>query len=363
MTTAPHLLITTDAVGGVWSYSVELAAGFARRGIRVTVVTLGPRPTAAQCAALHADLVQTDLPLDWTASSRAALDAAAAALAAAAHHAGADSVHLHTPALIGHAAWPCPVVAVAHSCVATWWRAVRGGALPADLAWRADAMAAGLARADAVVAPSRSFARMLLDAYPAVPRLHVVHNGRTPLAGRRTKAAAPPVFTAGRLWDEAKGAATLDVTARTLGTAIRAAGPVIGPNGAAFAAGTLRLLGPLDSAAMASEFAAAAAFASAACYEPFGLAVLEAAQAGLPLVLSDIATHRELWDGAARFVPCGDAAGFCLALREVLDDASLAETLAQAARARAADFSADATASRTLAIHAAIARGEWATAA
>ncbi len=240
--------------------------------------------------------------------------------------------------------------------------------MPADLAWRADAMAAGLARADAVVAPSRSFARMLLDAYPAVPRLHVVHNGRTPLACRRTPAAAPPtaaphVFTAGRLWDEAKGAGTLDVTARTLGAAIRAAGPVIGPNGAAFAGRALRLLGPLESAAMAGEFAAAAAFASAACYEPFGLAVLEAAQAGLPLVLSDIATHRELWDGAARFVPCGDAAGFCLALREVLDDASLAETLGQAARARAADLSADATASRTLAIHAAIARRGWATAA
>jgi hypothetical protein len=35
--------------------------------------------------------------------------------------------------------------------------------------------------------------------------------------------------------------------------------------------------------------------------EPFGLAVLEAAQAGCPLVLSDLPGFRELWDGAALF--------------------------------------------------------------
>ncbi len=48
-------------------------------------------------------------------------------------------------------------------------------------------------------------------------------------------------------------------------------------------------------------------FVSTSLYEPFGLAVLEAAQAGCPLVLSDIATFRELWDGAAIFFPPGDA--------------------------------------------------------
>jgi glycosyltransferase involved in cell wall biosynthesis len=37
-------------------------------------------------------------------------------------------------------------------------------------------------------------------------------------------------------------------------------------------------------------------------YEPFGLSVLEAAQAGCALVLSDIPTFRELWDGAAIFI-------------------------------------------------------------
>ncbi len=60
---------------------------------------------------------------------------------------------------------------------------------------------------------------------------------------------------------------------------------------------------------MATAYAAATVFASMARYEPFGLAVLEAAQAGMRLVLSDIPTFRELWDGAAIFV--GDEAGTC----------------------------------------------------
>ena len=60
--------------------------------------------------------------------------------------------------------------------------------------------------------------------------------------------------------------------------------------------------------------AARPVFVSAALYEPFGLAVLEAAQAGCALVLSDIPTFRELWDGAALFVAADDAAGFAAAL-------------------------------------------------
>ncbi len=107
---------------------------------------------------------------------------------------------------------------------------------------------------------------------------------------------------------------------------------------------------------MAHEFAAAAVFASAARYEPFGLAVLEAAQAGVPLVLSDIPTLRELWSGAAQFVACGDAAGFAVALRAVLRDPALAAALGRAARQRAGSYGADAMVEATLATHDALLR-------
>jgi glycosyltransferase involved in cell wall biosynthesis len=64
----------------------------------------------------------------------------------------------------------------------------------------------------------------------------------------------------------------------------------------------------------------AAIFASPALYEPFGLSVLEAAAAGCALVLSDIATFRELWSGAARFFEPGDSQALHRILAELCAD-------------------------------------------
>ena len=64
-------------------------------------------------------------------------------------------------------------------------------------------------------------------------------------------------------------------------------------------------------------------FVSSARYEPFGLAVLEAAAAGCALVLSDIPTFRELWDGAATFVACDDDLALAQAIERIVDDVML----------------------------------------
>ena len=51
---APHVLMSADAVGGVWQYSLDLAAGLVRRGLAVTVAVLGPAPSEARIAAAEA---------------------------------------------------------------------------------------------------------------------------------------------------------------------------------------------------------------------------------------------------------------------------------------------------------------------
>ena len=123
----PRLLVTTDAVGGVWRYAVDLAGGLADRGIETVLAVMGPPADAAQREEAEAvrglRLVQTGLPLDWTADSPAALANASAKLAALAALTGVSAAHLHAPALVGDQPWSVPVVAVAHSCVGTWWRA------------------------------------------------------------------------------------------------------------------------------------------------------------------------------------------------------------------------------------------------
>lgn len=95
------------------------------------------------------------------------------------------------------------------------------------------------------------------------------------------------------------------------------------------------LLGPLPAPALRAAYARCGVFASAALYEPFGLAPLEAAQAGAALVLSDIPTHRELWADAALFVPPRDAEGFARAFASLLDAPGEAARLGARAARRA----------------------------
>ncbi len=350
-----RILVTTDAVGGVWRYSLSLAREWAAEGVAVELAVLGPDPGPAQLG--EADAVpglvlhRTGLDLDWTAADPDALQRSADALAVLARRRGADSVHLHAPALVGRdAGWPAPVVAVLHSCLLTWWRAIRSGPPPDGFAWRIDATGQGIERADRVVAPSRAFRDALRDAYRTDREIVAIHNGRTPLPMPAAPAAERPraVLAAGRFWDQAKDAATLDAAAAMLDAPVRAAGSFRGPNGETTDAHALHRLGSLDEPGLADAFGSARVFASSARYEPFGLAVLEAAQAGLALVLSDIPTLRELWDGAAVFVSPGDAAGFAEAMRHALDDPA---PLAAAAHHRAASYSAAAMARTTRALH------------
>jgi glycosyltransferase involved in cell wall biosynthesis len=330
------LFMTTDAVGGVFAYAVDLARGLAIHDIEVELAVLGPAVDARHLTAAQVvpglTLHRLDLPLDWLAETPGAVATAAAALAEAAADARADVVQLNAPAF-AVADYPCPVVGVLHSCLATWWRAVKNGPLPADFAWRTGLLADGLSRCDAIVCPSRALADAAEAIYGLRPR--VVHNGRAaPPAVAPATVPAAFAFTAGRLWDEGKDVATLDAAAGLMCLPLVAAGPLVGPHGGRVALRHAEAAGTLDDDAVRAYLADAPIFISAALYEPFGLAVLEAAQAGCPLVLSDIATFRELWDGAALFIPPRDAAGFAAAVDGIAADPALRRRLGRAARAR-----------------------------
>ena len=348
-----RILLTTDAVGGVWNYSVELARGLSARDVEVVLAVMGPPPDTAQRreAALLAGvrLVVTGLPLDWLADTPDQAEFSAQVLAAMAREVDADTVQLHAPALIGHLVWPVPVVAVVHSCVGTWWRAVRGGPLPPDLAWRAEATRVGITRADAVVAPSASFAEALRNGYGILRPITVVFNAKTiRIAGEKRMAHA---LTAGRFWDEGKNVTTLDAAAAYLSWPVMAAGSESGPNGAQTHCRHLRMLGALDASALATEYSRASIFVSVARYEPFGLAVLEAAQAGCALVLSDIPTFRELWDGAAVFVPSDEPNEIAAAMDSLFRHRDVLFNLAARAAQRAVLFSVPRMIDATWRIH------------
>ena len=346
-----RILMTADVVGGVWTHALDLARGLAAEGVTTVLAVPGPAPDAAQLAeaATIPDLALRLMtaPLDWLAEQPAEVLAAGQALTALAAHEAVDLVQLNSPAFAAGARFDVPVLGVCHSCVATWWQAVRGTAPPAAFAWRDALLHQGYAACDALVAPTRAFADATAQVYGFAPP-RTVHNGRQPPPAHAARRAGF-VFTAGRLWDDGKDAATLDRAAARL--PVLAAGPVQGPNGAAFHARHLRLAGRLDAAGVAGILARGPIFASVARYEPFGLAVLEAAQAGCALVLSNIPTFRELWDGAAVFVPPQDDAALGDAILGLLQDRERRAAFCIAARERSRRYGVEEMTRGMLQIH------------
>ncbi len=354
-----RVLITADAVGGVWQYSLDLARGLAQHKIETVLVVLGPSPTPAQVrnatAIPRLTLVQTDLPLDWLAANRTSVRKAGEAVAALAAKHGVDVVQLNAPALCADVEFDVPVVAAAHSCVATWWHAVKKEKMPRLFSWRSELAARGMRAADLVVAPTAAFARATQVAHDLDVVPTTVHNGRSRLPLPRV-ASHDFAFTAGRLWDKGKNAATLDRAAGLLPVPFQMAGPTHGPNGDSIELEHAHHVGNLSECEMARWLAAKPVFVSAALYEPFGLAILEAAFAGCALVLSDIPTFRELWDGAAIFVDPMDHAGFAAQIGDIVGDDLVRAQLGRAAAKRAERYTVTAMADKMAALYRRVAK-------
>jgi glycosyltransferase involved in cell wall biosynthesis len=333
---AGRILITTDAVGGVWTYSTTLARGLVQRGYDVVLVTMGPAPRVDQLAGLKGipglTVEPTDFALEWMDPEGRDFDRTAAGLLAIARRTSPDLVHLNSYRE-GAIEWPAPLLVAAHSCVGSWAMACRGEPL-SEHQWIAYALnvRAGLAAADGWVAPTKAFRDSIRAIYAPLRIGDVIHNGMDAAGGTITK--EPFILAAGRLWDEAKNVRALIETAPETAWPIRIAGPHRGD-----VPDSVEMLGELRHGALLELMARASVFAAPALYEPFGLSILEAASAGCALVLSDIPSLRELWASAALFVDPRDPRDLAAALQIVCMDQDVRENLQRAARQRARRYS------------------------
>jgi glycosyltransferase involved in cell wall biosynthesis len=350
------ILMSTDAVGGVWRYSVDLGRALGQRGVRTILAAMGPAPDPmkrreAVDAGLH--LVHRAYRLEWMDDPWADVGRAGQWLLALAKTLAVDIVHLNGYA---HAKlpWPAPVVVVAHSCVRTWWRGVTGDRAPARLARYTQEVGGGLAAASVVVAPTAAMLAALRREYAVAGPSCVIPNGCAPGnfgAALPQPEKDPIILTAGRVWDDAKNIRALAEVAGDLSWPVFVAGDCRGPTLSDRRFPSIQLLGSLSRAELDGWLRRAAVYALPACYEPFGLSVLEAAQAGCALVLGDIASLRENWDGAALFVPPHDRAALHAALARVIADPLMRVDLGRRARDRALAFSLDRTAEQYLRLY------------
>jgi len=338
-TTLPdtRILMTADTVGGVWTYALELCASMP--GNHVILATMGPPATAAQradAAALeNVKLVESHFKLEWMEDPWDDVAAAGKWLLELEAGHSPDIIHLNGYV---HAAlaWRAPVVVVAHSCVLSWWRAVKHERPPRAWERYRAAVAKGLRSADAVVAPSETMLRAIKSHYGRPPRPQVIPNG---VDARRFAAAVakePIILTAGRIWDEAKNATAVAAVASHLPWRVVVAGdagadPPPLPN--------VTHAGRLAARELEPWFQRASIYALPARYEPFGLSALEAAHAGAALVLGNIPSLREIWGDAAWYVDPDDHDALWLALMELIERPEQRAEMAGRARLRAGRYS------------------------
>ncbi len=338
-----NLLMTADAVGGVWQYAQQLAALLSERGVEVLLATMGPEPSDEQrrevLAIPRLRLRTSDFALEWMVDALGDVDRAAEWLLQLETEFSPDIVHLNGFAH-GNLPWRGPALVVAHSCVYSWWDAVHGGAAPDEWAQYASRVRAGLIAATCVAAPSRAMAEALTRAYRVVRDVRIVPNCRD--ANAWTPGVKEPlIFAAGRVWDPSKNLGALDTVAGDLAWPVYVAGDATGPDGHSAAFRSAHQLGRLSGAQVATWMSRAAIYALPARYEPFGLSVLEAALSGCALVLGDIPSLRENWSGVARFVHPDRPEELRRALDDLIDAPTERKVAAAAARARGESFSRD----------------------
>jgi glycosyltransferase involved in cell wall biosynthesis len=346
--------MTVDAVGGVWTYALELARGLAPHGVDVVLATMGVRPDDAQRGDARAcgnvELRESDYRLEWMPEPWHDVARAGDWLLSLADDIAADVVHLNGYV---HAAlpWGAHTLVVGHSCVRSWWTAVRRCAprdVPSEWNDYTARVRAGLQSADLVVAPTQSMLDALALHYGPLDACEVIPNGRT-LPAVAPTAKTRLILGAGRVWDEAKNLAALARIADRVSWPIAIAGDRTSPDGGtAPSPAAVEWLGRLTPTELTTWMSRAAIYALPARYEPFGLSALEAAMSECALVLGDIPSLRETWDGAALFVDPDDDVALAGTIESLVHDERLRTRLVTTARARAIELTRERMALRYL---------------
>jgi glycosyltransferase involved in cell wall biosynthesis len=344
-----RLLMTTDLTGGTWTYSMELCRGLGNHGVQVLLAAMGGTLSREQWEEVsklpNVGVVCGQFKVEWMEDCWEDVAKAGKWLLGLERKFGPDVIHLNS-FTHGSLPWNAPCLVAAHSCVASAWMAVNRTPLPSHWQRYATAVRRGLRDASVVVAPTQSMLDSLETLYASLPVTKVIPMGRDPVEFT-TGPKEDFVLATGRIDDESKNIVTVMTAASGMSWPVVVAGECASPESLRPVIKNTRLLGRLGREEMAGLYARASIFVCPAHYEPAGLPVLEAALSGCALVLGDIPSMRELWNGVALFVSPNDQDALKYAVNSLIAHPTRRQQLGKKARDRASRM----TAQRMVAAH------------
>jgi glycogen synthase len=338
-----RILMTADTVGGVWTYALELTRALQPYNVEVLLAIMGPSLNTSQQddarSLPNLSLFKSNYKLEWMPGCWPDVKRAGDWLLHLENRLQPDLIHLNGYA---HASlpWKNPTLVAGHSCVFSWWQAVKGDTPPDEWQRYKIEVQNGLRAADLVVTPSATMLRALNKHYGPIRNARVIHNGRDP-EYFKPRVKRDVILSAGRLWDEAKNIDRLAEIAAELPWPVAIAGEFQHPGEATRSdslAQQCRWLGSLPESQLRRWFAAASIYALPALYEPFGYTPLEAALSGCALVLGDIQSLHEIWNDAAVFVDPNDSKALKHELLELIGNPKHREEMVKRAHERALEF-------------------------
>lgn len=338
------VLMTTDTVGGVWVYSLELCKALEQYGIQVHLVAMGGWPSPAQQVEAekitNVTFYKSDYKLEWMENPWKDVEQSRKWINSIYTTVQPDVVHLNNYAHVEED-WTAPVVTVFHSCVKTWWQAVKGKSAPEEWDQYSRTVKESLQASDIVVGPTQAIINQAQQAHNFTSEIKVIHNGRN-ITASEVKPKEEFILCMGRIWDEAKNFPLLSKIAERLPWPVYVAGESVNPDtGKECSLQNVKFLGKLSSEEVKDWMQRASIFVSPTKYEPFGLAILEAAGNGCALVLSNLDTLQELWhDVALFFDPENEAEAEKTVLR-LLESPQFLKELSAKAQERAKQFSVE----------------------
>lgn len=341
------ILMTADTVGGVWTYAVNLCRGLEQYNIEIHLMTMGGRPNRQQLNQVknlkNVQLYCSDYKLEWMDNPWEDVEQASNWIREVYKKVQPDLIHFNNYGQVNQI-WDCPVVTVFHSCVQTWWEAVKKEDLPNEWKQYKETVKKALFSSNILIAPTQAILNQAHKAYGETCFSKVIYNGCCSKT-HTTQKKEPFILTAGRIWDEAKNINLLSSIAKLLKWPVYVAGKVTNSlKEKELDTQNIYFLGHLSQQELQEWMLDAELFVMPAKYEPFGLAVLEAARAGCALALGNIATLNEIWGETAVYFDPYKKEEALLVLQQLIQDNELRHQLAKKSMERAERFTEQAMA-------------------